>query len=197
MNAPVSIRCHCGEFEAELAPTAFTRHNHIACYCRDCQAFTHALGHAERILDDHGGSEIVQVAAGDVSITKGANYLACLRLTEGGLHRFYARCCNTPLGNSLGVRLPFIGLLGACLTPTEAIPPAFGPIDVVVFTNSATGDDKPAPRRLIAGILGFLWLGLGARLRGDGKRHPFFDGETGLPVVTPVVGAEAVTAAPA
>jgi hypothetical protein len=34
-----------------------------------------------------------------------------LRLTPNGLYRWYASCCKTPLGNTLGPAIPFVGIV--------------------------------------------------------------------------------------
>ncbi|MFT6991403.1 MAG: hypothetical protein ACJASL_003390 [Paraglaciecola sp.] len=36
---------------------------------------------------------------------------ACVRLSQKGIYRWYAKCCNTPIGNTLGGKVPFIGVI--------------------------------------------------------------------------------------
>jgi hypothetical protein len=79
------------------------------CYRDDCQAYLHHLGRAD-LFDDHGGTDTVQVAPNTVTFERGAELIAGLQLTPKGLHRWYARCCQTPLGNTLTPTLPFIGI---------------------------------------------------------------------------------------
>jgi len=76
--------------------------NRCVCYCRDCQAFAHFLGKVDAILDERGGSEIIQVLPRNLTFTQGIELLACMRLTEKGLLRWYAACCNTPIGKHAG-----------------------------------------------------------------------------------------------
>jgi hypothetical protein len=179
------ISCACGKFHASLNQS-ISQHNRLTCYCKDCQAFAHFLAQ-DNTLNEQGGTDIVQVPADMVSIAKGPEHLACLRLTPGGLHRWYASCCNTPIGNAPGKSMPFIGLIHSCLQPADAIAPAFGPVKMVVFTNSATGSPKPKSRGMVTGIIAFIWLALATRWRGGSAKHPFFDAETGEPVVAPTV----------
>ena len=177
----ITIRCKCGIVNGTLDDAALRRHNHLRCYCRDCRAFALYVGN-EATLDAQGGTEIVQVNCADVEITEGEESVACVNLKEGGLPRFYASCCNTPIGNEPGPGMPFIGLIHDCLQPADQLENCFGPVKMLAFTGSATGDDKPRSKGLVAGILRFVLMTLGAKLRGDGKRHPFFDASGQLSV---------------
>ena len=82
--------------EGPLARTV----NRVICYCDDCQAFAHQLGRAD-LLDSNGGTDIVQVAPASPHIRQGQDKIAALRLSPKGLYRWHARCCNTPVGNTL------------------------------------------------------------------------------------------------
>ena len=62
-------------------------------------------------LDAAGGTRIYQLPPANVQITGGQENLACLRLKEKGLIRWYAKCCNTPIGNTVSKSMPFIGLI--------------------------------------------------------------------------------------
>jgi len=183
----LSIACQCGQFQGELDPQLARRHNRLCCYCNDCQAFAHYLGNTENILDKRGGTDITQVTASTVTITAGKEHLACVRLSPKGLRRWYAKCCDTPIGNAPSASLPFIGLIHSFLTPHPAIDETFGPIRLVAFTKFATGAEKPIPRGLIGGIVRMVWIILLSKLHGDAKHHPFFDGVTGQPLVEPIV----------
>ena len=181
------LRCQCGALQGSLVNTQTA--NRAVCYCRDCQAFAHFLGQAERVLDSRGGSDIVQVLPRNLTFTQGGEMLACLRLTDKGLFRWYARCCRTPIGNTLATpKLSFIGLVHACLQGDGAsLDEAFGPVRAWVNTNGALGDPKPkeAGRGRVVGW--FLRTTLKARFNGDYKRTPFFNSETGAPVSVPYV----------
>jgi Family of unknown function (DUF6151) len=43
--------------------------------------------------------------------TKGQDQIEGLRLTPKGLYRWYAKCCNTPVGNTRAPALPFVSML--------------------------------------------------------------------------------------
>ena len=191
MTIEVDIRCHCGRFAGAasgLSPGAGSR---VVCYCDDCQLFQHALGQAGRVLDAHGGTDIFQTSPGRIRITAGREQLACLRLTPRGTLRWYAGCCHTPIGNTPATpALTFVGLITDCLAGNGDLDAALGPVQRRVFGRYAIG----APAGLdvddgasLSVILGFLGRVLRWRLRGDHRRSPFFDAETGRPVVKPRV----------
>ncbi len=101
---------YCGSVIGTLSRTE--KVNRCVCYCADCQAFAHALKRPDEILDEAGGTDIVQVTQNDISFMIGIENLACMRLTENGLLRWYAACCNTPIGNtSSNFKIAVIGLV--------------------------------------------------------------------------------------
>ena len=85
-----ALRCRCGTLQGTVRHTE--RVNRGVCYCRDCQAYAHALGNAGMILDNLGGSDVVATLQQHVTFTKGTEALACMSLTERGLLRWYASC---------------------------------------------------------------------------------------------------------
>ena len=162
------------------------RGNRLVCYCDDCQSFAHFLGRANEILDAHGGTDIFQMSPAHLELTGGAVHLACMRLKPGAAVRWYAECCKTPIGNTLGSPgVPFVGLIHSCVdhkADGRARDDVLGPIRARVNARFAKGDraqldahDRAPPLMLLrfARILGL------ARLRGDHKRSPFFAAETG------------------
>lgn len=183
----LSIACQCGQFQGELDTLLARTHNRLRCYCDECQAFAHYLDNTENILEEQCGTDIPQVTAGAVTITTGKEYFGCVRLSPKGLRRWYAKYCNTPIGNAPSASLPFIGLVHSSMTPHSAIDQTFGPARLVAFTKFAAGAEKPTPRGLIGGIARMVWRILRSKLRGDGKHHPFFDAVTRQPLVEPIL----------
>jgi hypothetical protein len=169
------------------------RVNRAVCYCHSCQAFAHVLGQAGRTLDERGGSDIVQTLPAHVTFTRGAELLACLRLTPKGTFRWYAGCCSTPIGNTAWTaKVSFVGLIHTCLdTGDMSMEEVFGPVTTWNQTATARGEPKPQQTgvgRMVVWLTGTM---LRARLSGDYKRTPFFHPDTGAPVVTPrVLGSE-------
>jgi hypothetical protein len=185
MNHPLQCRCGTLKGAVENPRTA----NRVVCYCKDCQAFAHFLGRSADVLDERGGSDIVQILPKNITLTQGLESIACMRLTPKGLLRWFAGCCNTPIGNTLATpKFSFIGLVHSCLE--GAGPPlddTFGPIRAWVNTNGAKGEPKPKTRGQAATAGWFLTTILKARLNGSYKQTPFFRPDTGAPVTSPRV----------
>lgn len=181
------IRCHCGKLKG-----TFNHHrevNRCVCYCADCQAFARFLKREHEILDDRGGTSIIQTIPANISFTEGIEYLACMRLTANGLLRWYATCCYTPIGNTPPtLNLSFIGLIHTCLSADRtSLDTAFGPIEMYVNTKSAIGEPKPKSAGVLFGTLRAIGWILKARFDGRSKQTPFFDVESGTPIVIPKV----------
>ena len=201
MKRDLAFGCECGELRGVLRDVTPTAGNHLVCYCDDCQSFAHFLGHAEKTLDSHGGTDIFQTSPARLELTQGSDELACLRLRPGGLVRWYARCCNTPIGNTLAsAGLPFVGVIRRCVE-NEGSAAALGPIRGGVQAKFARGEQRPPNAR--DGAFGpivfrFLRVLLVAKLRGDQRRSPFFDPSTGALVAKPhVLSSEELRAAEA
>lgn len=193
-TSDISLRCFCGELEGVATRVSPAVGTHVVCYCDDCQTFQHAIGQAERVLDEHGGTEIFQMSAGQLSISKGLERLSCLRLSPKGVVRWYASCCNAPIGNTMDrPTLPFVGLVATCFDrsgDTAAVSRALGPLKKGVFGKHALGDTSDLYAHdgvPFAAIGGFLVKLVRWRLRGDHKRSPFFDRDSGELIAEPWV----------
>ena len=181
------LRCACGGLTGTVEHEQLATHG--VCYCKDCQAFTRFLGREDELLDARGGCENIQALPKDVTFREGAQHPACVRLSDTGLLRWYAACCNTPIGNTPATsKLPFVGLAQACLesvSPTVAA--SFGPVRHCTFIRGAIGQPKPKPFGA-PGLL--LWLvrnRLRARFTGGFRINPFFDTTTDRPIASPIV----------
>jgi hypothetical protein len=185
MNHP--LRCQCGTLRGQLSqPEKATR---IVCYCKDCQAFARFLGKPDAILDHLGGSDILAVHPQCVTFTEGQQALACMSLSPSGMLRWYASCCNTPIGNTArDLRMAYVGLSHACLEkPGSSITDAFGPVRMHTATKSATGPVTGSALASVKTIAGIALSVIAARLSGSYKRTPFFNVAQGTPVATPKV----------
>jgi len=185
------LQCQCGTLKGFVDDPQ--RANRAVCYCNDCQAFAHFLGKSDEILDELGGSEVIQVLPRNVTFTQGTEALACMRLTGKGLLRWYAGCCNTPIGNTLdNFKISFIGLVHTCLeTSGRPIEDSFGPVRVWVNTKGAKGNPKPKTVGIGTTIVWFLTNVAKSRIDGSYKQTPLFLADTGAPIVPPrVLSAE-------
>jgi len=188
---PHAIKCRCGSLTGTVIETSGG--NHGICYCLDCQAFAHVLGSPESILDARGGTEIVQTSPQNIVFTEGVQNLACLRLTANGLMRWYAACCNTPIGNtSANYRVSVVGLVHSCLRSGQSsLDEAFGAPTMRVYTKYAKGEPKPGTTGLLATIPRLARMIVGARITGRYRSTPFFAEASGAPVATPrILSAE-------
>jgi hypothetical protein len=181
MGEQIELRCRCGEVRGMATNLSPRTSNRVVCYCDDCQAFAHQIGRAD-LLDPQGGSDIVQLAPAAVSFTQGQHRIVGLRLKPNGLYRWYASCCNTPVGNTLTPRIPFVGLHAPAFDkprwdkavggPSGAI---FGKYAVGEPPPGSTGANVPLVLQVIRRLLGW-WLGR------RNWPHPFFSRETGAPL---------------
>jgi hypothetical protein len=191
------LQCRCGAVRAVARGVTPEIGNHCVCCCDDCQAFAKFLGRAADVLDANGGTDIFQLSPARLEFTQGVDRVACMRLTPKGLARWYASCCNTPIGNTMATPgVPFVGLIRAFIP--EPASGALGPIRSRTFRKFAIGDRDAIPpdnQPLWRMFLRVMGLVLGWRLRGDHKRSPFFDAATGAPIAAPRVLTEQERAA--
>jgi len=160
----LALHCRCGQVKGIVATDrAYVR---ATCYCRDCQAYARHLGQPG-LMDAHGGTDIVAMNPLAVRFTAGEEHIAGLCLRKGGLYRWYAECCRTPLGNTPhDGRTAYVGMVTACLAPAAEVDAAFGPAGrVVLNTDSALGDVSGTPVAFVLGGARIATGILGAKLR--------------------------------
>jgi hypothetical protein len=185
MTQDLELSCRCGEVHGWVKGVSPGKINRAICYCDDCQAFAHHLGRAD-LLDARGGTDIVQVAPRTVSFDKGVEHIVGLRLSPKGLHRWYASCCKTPLGNTMTPALPFVGIVAAVLrgaAQEQQREQLFGKVRGAVLGRFAKGGAPPPGStkpdlRMMAHVVRLL---LGWKLSGKAWPHPFFDRTSGAP----------------
>ncbi|SNR28006.1 DUF6151 family protein [Puniceibacterium sediminis] len=184
MQTDLDFSCACGALRGVLHHAVPGEVCHLICYCRDCRAFAHHMGVADQ-LEPGGGSPLIQVLPARIEITAGAEHIACKRLTEKGLHRWYADCCGTPLANTVGTsKVPLAGMW----RPLFADVGPLGPVGTYGFTKMALpGTAAPKKDKGLAAMLGgLLRRSAAAYLAGTARQSPFFDAE-GRPVAEPKV----------
>lgn len=178
MSEEVQLSCKCGEVRGRLRDPSPKNVSHVICYCEDCQTFAHYLGRAD-LLDEHGGSDIVQVAPGNLTWTQGIEKIAAVRLGPKGPFRWHATCCKTPLGNSVTPNIPFIGLVHEVLEEGTA---PFGPPTHKLYAKSAIGKPSGASEKVPVGLMASAAaLMIGWKLRGRAWPNPFFERGRAIP----------------
>jgi len=131
------------------------------------------------------------VTPAQVSIHEGSEQIRCLRLSPKGLFRWYAGCCNTPLGNTLGARLPVLIVVHSWMDHAAAghsREQDLGQPKLRMHARFAKGGVPPGahprvPPSAIPSTLAFFARGL---LGGRAQPSPFFDA-AGQPRSQPVL----------
>jgi len=187
------LRCACGTLGGTLGDAQDQRSTRIVCYCADCRAFARWLDADAPPHDADGGSDILQVSPARLAFSEGIDRLACFRLSPRGLLRWYASCCRTPVCNTVDARqLPFAGVSTRFVhTPdVTTLEGLIGAVRHGVQAGREHGIEAPwpvhagVPFALIAGSIRNIG---GWRLRGDHRRSPLSDPDTGEPAVAPEV----------
>jgi hypothetical protein len=181
MGGPIEVRCRCGQVRGIVVGASPRTVNRVVCYCDDCQAYAHQLGRAD-LLNPKGGSDIVQVAPAALSFTQGQDRIAGLRLTPKGLYRWYAKCCNTPVGNTMSPSIPFVGIPVQSFDAPR-VDDFFGAPVGEIFGKCAVGEPPPGSTRF-SPLLFLRAIGkvIGWRFGGKAWPHPFFARDTGAPI---------------
>jgi len=181
MGGQIEMRCRCGQVRGTVTKASPRTVNRVVCYCDDCQAFAHQLGRTD-LLNDKGGSDIVQIAPATLGFTQGKDRIVGLRLTPKGLYRWHASCCNTPVGNTLGPAIPFVGI------PVQVFDAArpddvFGAPIGAILGKYAVGEPPAGSTGLNLSLL-FRAIArvMGWRLGGKTWPHPFFARDTRVPL---------------
>jgi hypothetical protein len=185
MSKNATLHCGCREVRGLVTNASPNTVNRVVCYCDDCQAFLHHLGRAD-LLDAHGGTDIVQIAPASLSFVQGKERIVGLRLTPKGLYRWYASCCRTPIGNTLGPAIPFVGVVAQAFEsemqrPDELFGQPIGGIYGKYAVGRAPEGSTRFNPRLIARALRMV---LGWRIRGQTWPHPFFERAPSFPLTT-------------
>jgi hypothetical protein len=188
------LRCRCGHVRGMASEVSPSVGFHFVCYCKDCQAFACHLARPD-VLDAAGGTDILQMAAGRVTLIAGTDALRCLTFS-GKVLRWYADCCRTPIANTAATtRFPVVALIHSFMDHAEGRgrDEVIGPPLCRIYERSATGalpPDAPPPPTFAtfahraAKIVGW-WL------RGLGRPNPLFDDRTGAPLAMPRLVAQA------
>lgn len=193
MPHTIETSCECGTVKYRIedaTPKKFLGRG--VCYCEDCQSFAHYLGDAGRFLDARGGTEVFQTQPRFLEFTEGADNIAGMRLSTRGPIRWYAKCCNSPIGNSVPTRaVAFTGLIARPGQLSAEDNVAIGGEKVAIFPDLAKGGPDPALKQPSMAwlMLKNIFIAAGAFLLGRHKKTPFFT-DDGKPVAEPLILSE-------
>jgi hypothetical protein len=123
-----------------------------------------------------------------VRFTAGLEHLACMSLSPKGIYRWYASCCNTPVGNTpRDPKMSYVGLVRTCLdVPAGELDRVLGRSRFTANTGSARAPVQATPLRAALAVARIGAPLLKARLGGGYRDNPFFDA-SGAPVRAPRV----------
>ncbi|MEX0276899.1 MAG: DUF6151 family protein [Ruegeria sp.] len=171
--------CHCGAVQGHITASGVKSGTHVACFCKDCRA---AQLYFQQPDPAPGPVDILQTTPEDIVFESGADRLGLMQLSPKGMPRWYATCCNTPIATTTRTpKFPFVGFLADRLR----VPDKLGPVKVRGFVPGPGG--KQSHQGVRHAITGLLSRVVKSRLSGRWKDTPFFNIETGTPVVPPVI----------
>jgi hypothetical protein len=183
----INLSCACGQVQGKTEETNAQSGNRVHCCCADCQKFATFLEQEDNILDEYGATDIFQIPLAHLHITHGHENLALMRLSAKGLNRWYAKCCNTPIGNTLGGKAPFIGVIHNFMQHISSRDKELGKTRGYIHCQSAK---QPIPDilqlsffKISMRLLGKL---LSWKLKGLNQPSAFFD-ENARPIVKPLI----------
>lgn len=186
MSATLPFACRCGTVTGALLDVGPDQGDHVVCHCTDCQDLTRHLGHAEHVLDAHGGSALYQSRCARLRIDRGLDRLACVHLTDKPTLRWYAACCRMPLFNTYANgRIPYVTIQLAACDPgrRDALT---GPPRGHLFIADAIGDTSGLSKLSMAKLMRrFFPRMVKDILSGDRRSSPLFDAATLEPIATP------------
>ncbi|MGC2823639.1 MAG: DUF6151 family protein, partial [Pseudolabrys sp.] len=105
----MAVECDCGKVKATIESKHLKGYRAV-CLCDDCQAYAHYLQRAD-ILDANGGTDIIPAMPSHYTIQEGHEKIKCVRLSDKGMFRWYASCCQSPIGNSMSSQaMPYLGV---------------------------------------------------------------------------------------
>ncbi len=188
----LKLQCRCGDVQGRVRDFSPSRSTRTICTCADCQTYANQFPEPERILDEYGGTDIVQMTPAQVTIDQGMEQMRCLRLTPKGLYRWYADCCQTPIANTISPGFPFVGLPHTALAASGSLDDCLGPVNFYIQGKTAKAERpgvKVHPGFPIAWFLySTRWI-LPGLVRGKSRPSPFFDAQ-GRPVKEPRIVAD-------
>lgn len=179
----LDFSCACGQVAGTLFEVDPSKGDHVVCHCSDCQDFPRYLGATERILQEHGGTDLYQSRCAKMRLTRGADNLDCLHLTDKPTLRWYAACCRTPLFNTYANgKVPYLTTLLANCDAAEAKAALGPPIGHLFLPDEVSDLPRMSMSQLMRRFLGRMVRDIFA---GDRKRSALFDPKTLLPISPP------------
>ncbi|MGI9367395.1 MAG: DUF6151 family protein [Ruegeria sp.] len=177
--ADLSFSCDCGAFAGHITAAGVKSGTHVVCYCPDCRA---GELYFEQPDPAPGPVDIFQMSPDAIEIEKGAENLAAMRLGPNGMYRWYAKCCNSPIATSMTTpQKPFAGFSVRRIADAEKLGP------VVTKGSVPNPDGKRKHENVAPAAWALLKRIVSSRVSGRWRKNPFFDTDTGQPIVEPKI----------
>ncbi len=178
-TSDLAFACNCGALSGHIKAAGVSSGTHAECFCHDCRA---AQLYFKQPDPAPGPVDVLQTSPEYIVFETGAEHLALMQLSPKGMLRWYAKCCNAPLATTTRTpKFPFAGFIGKRLQHPEKL----GPVVTRGFVPGPGG--KQSHQGLRHAVVGLLSRVAKSRLSGRWKDTPFFDVNTGAPVVSPVI----------
>lgn len=179
----VNLSCRCGAIKGVAHHVSSENGNRIICHCDDCQSFAKHIDKDNKTLDEYGGTDIFQMPIAHIEIKLGKELIQCVHVKPKGLYRWYSSCCDTPLANTMGASMPFVGIIHNFMDNAGQRDEDLGPVLGYMFTQSNLPDERKPTRALQTGFRVvkklLLW-----KVKGLNKPSSFFNSE-GQPISAP------------
>lgn len=183
----INLSCVCGQVQGKTQNVTAQSGNRVHCCCADCQKFAMFLDQDKQVLDEYGATDIFQMPIAHLTLTQGHDQLGLIRLTKKGINRWYAKCCNTPIGNTLGSKAPFIGVIHTFMQHAQSRDQELGKTCGYIHIESAK---EPVPIALQTSLFRVSMRVLGKlinwKLRGLNQPSVFFN-QDGRAVCKPLI----------
>ena len=183
----IKLKCSCGKVKGNTKNINEGSGTRIVCCCDDCQSFAKYLNQESSVLNQYGGTDIFQMPISSIKITDGIEQISSVMLSAKGMYRWYAKCCNTSIGNSMGAEAPFIGVIHNFMDNTstrdEDLGKDRGHIQTKFARQKVPNDLKGSTLKIIFRSLSkfIIW-----KIKGLNKPSVFFD-SNGKPIATPTI----------
>lgn len=187
MAEKLSLTCQCGSFKLEISKISPGIVNRAQCGCKGCQSFAKFCNRHEKITDDFGATDIIQMSQERLQFIRGQNKLSCIRQTPKGAIRWYTTCCKTPVGNTPALsQIPLIGIISSSLDQADdsaLLESMAGKIKSRVFcAPPARNVGKLEMAFMVARIVALILLWIS---KGDLKKSPLYDTSVGHHITHP------------
>ena len=176
----LGLCCACRKVTGTVSGVSPANVTRMACGCTGCQGYAHFLGGVESFLDKHRSYRVFQVAPSRVTIDKGFEHLAAVRLTPNGVVRVYASCCNSPIVNIMPPkRRGFLSVAESSVShcaSKDTLDQKLGPR--LARLNVPAGTPLSGPLRDMRAVFKATRILAQVQLSGQYKDNVFFDETT-------------------